>query len=429
MTDSSSTSTESRAVPSGRVDGAVAPPPSKSATHRALNLALLAGRPITIERPLVAEDTELFLAALRELGWAVERGDDAVSLVPGEPPRSARIQCGNAGTMARFLTASLSALPGEWRLDGVARLRERPVGALVSALRAAGARLEYLAADGFFPLLIAGGSLQGGAVKVEAGQSSQYVSALLMAGLRGRELLHVEVSRLVSAPYVELTLQAMARFGAECERRGDGFAVAPQAFGIDRARIEGDWSAAAYPAAAAALAGRVSLRGLDPDSRQGDRAFLDLLADMGARVRTGDGEIEVAHGGALRAVDADLSAMPDQVPTLAALAPFARGITRINRVAHLRIKESDRLAAMADALRRIGAEVEELADGLVIPGVWADAEPPRYEAVIDPRGDHRIAMSLAVAGVRRPGIRIADAHVVGKSYPAFWEDLAALVRP
>jgi 3-phosphoshikimate 1-carboxyvinyltransferase len=429
MTDSHSTSTEPRAVASGRVDGAVAPPPSKSATHRAFNLALLAGRPTTIERPLIAEDSELFLAALRELGWAVERDDDAVRLTPGEPPVSARLHCGNAGTMARFLTATLTALSGEWRLDGVARLRERPVGALVEALRSAGARIDYLGAEGYFPLRIAGGSLRGGTVRIEAGQSSQYVSALLMAGLRGSEPLRIEISSLVSAPYVELTLQSMERFGAACERRAEGFTVAPQSFGTARTRIEGDWSAAAYPAAAAALAGRVRLRGLDPRSRQGDRAFLDLLARMGAQVRTSEDEVEIARGGELVAVDADLAAMPDQVPTLAALAPFARGTTRIRRVAHLRIKESDRLAAMSDALRRIGAEVEELADGLVIPGLWAAAEPPRAPVVIDPHGDHRIAMSLAVAGLRRPGIRIADAHVVGKSYPAFWDDFETLVRP
>src|SRR5262249_38279326 len=158
--------------------------------------------------------------------------------------------------------------------------------------------------------------------------------------------------------------QAMSRFGAVCERREDGYVVPPQAFGADRQRIEGDWSAAAYPAAAAALAGKVRLRGLDPRSRQGDRGFLDLLREMGASVRATAETTEGEGQAELRAIEADLGAMPDQVPTLAALAPFARGTTRIRNVAHLRIKESDRLAAMADALRRIGAEAEDLADGL-----------------------------------------------------------------
>jgi 3-phosphoshikimate 1-carboxyvinyltransferase len=428
MTASPSTSSEPRAVASGRVAGEVTPPPSKSATPRALNLALLAHRPIAIERPLVAEDTELFLTALSALGWRVERADGVARLTPGRAPASTELGCGNAGTMARFLTASLCTLPGEWRLDGVARLRERPVGPLVEALRELGAKIEYQAAAGFFPLRIAGGTLRGGRVRLQAGQSSQYLSALLMASLRAAQPVEIEVTRLVSAPYVDLTLAAMASFGASGVAAGGVYRVEPQDFGLDRLRIEGDWSAAAYPAAAAALGGRVRLRGLDPRSRQGDRAFLELLARMGARILSEADGVEVKSDRPLRAIDADLSALPDQVPTLAALAPFARGTTRIRNVPHLRIKESDRLAAMAEELRRIGAAVEELADGLIIPGVWADSEPPRDPVTVDPRGDHRIAMSLAVAGLRRRGLRIATPQVVGKSYPGFWADFEGLIQ-
>jgi len=427
MTASLSTSSEPRAVASGRVAGEVMPPPSKSATHRALNLALLARRPIAIERPLVAEDTELFLTALSALGWRVERADGVARLTPGQAPVSAELDCGNAGTMARFLTASLCTIPGEWRLDGVARLRERPVGPLVEALRELGARIEYQGAPGSFPLRIAGGTLRGGRVRLRAGESSQYLSALLMASLRAARPVEVEVTSLVSAPYVDLTLEAMESFGASCPAAGGVYRIEPQDFGLDHLRVEGDWSAAAYPAAAAALGGRVRLRGLDARSRQGDRGFVELLARMGARVRPAADGVEV-EGDELRAIDADLSALPDQVPTLAALAPFARGTTRILNVPHLRIKESDRLAAMASELRRIGAAVEELADGLVIPGVWADAEPPHDPVTVEPRGDHRIAMSLAVAGLRRRGVRIANPQVVAKSYPGFWSDLEGLVR-
>jgi 3-phosphoshikimate 1-carboxyvinyltransferase len=421
-------SSEPRAIPCGRVAGEVVPPPSKSATHRALNLALLAGRPIAIERPLVAEDTELFLTALGVLGWRVERSGDVARLTPGQAPASAELDCGNAGTMARFLTASLCTLAGEWRLDGVARLRERPCGPLVEALRGLGARIDYLGAAGSFPLRIAGGTLRGGRVRLLAGESSQYLSALLMAGLRAAQPVEIEVTRLVSAPYVDLTLEAMARFGASCLATGGVYRIEPQGFGLDRVRVEGDWSAAAYPAAAAALGGRVRLRGLDPRSRQGDRAFLELLARMGARILPEADGVVVRSDRPLRAIDADLSALPDQVPTLAALAPFARGTTRILNVPHLRIKESDRLATMASELRRIGAAVEELADGLIIPGVWADVEPPGDPVTVEPRGDHRIAMSLAVAGLRRRGVRIATPEVVAKSYPGFWADFEGLVR-
>jgi 3-phosphoshikimate 1-carboxyvinyltransferase len=406
----------------------VEPPPSKSATHRALNLALLAARPIAIERPLVAEDTELFLGALAALGWRIERAEGRARLTPGPAPESAELDCGNAGTMARFLTASLCTLPGEWRLDGVARLRERPVGPLVEALRELGARIEYQGAPGAFPLRIAGGTLRGGRTRLRAGESSQYLSALLMAGLRAAGPVEIEVTSLVSAPYVDLTLEAMARFGASCPAAGGVYRIEPQDFGLDRFRVEGDWSAAAYPAAAAALGGRVRLRGLDPRSRQGDRGFVELLARMGARVRPAFDGVEVEGDGPLGAIDADLCALPDQVPTLAALAPFARGTTRILNVPHLRIKESDRLAAMASELRRIGATVEELADGLVIPGVWAEVDPPHDPVTVEPRGDHRIAMSLAVAGLRRRGVRIANPGVVAKSYPGFWSDFEGLVR-
>jgi len=374
------------------------------------------------------------------LGWRVERtaGEAsavratramrAMRLTPGPAPARGSLACGNAGTMARFLTASLCTIPGNWRLDGVARLRERPVGPLVEALRGLGATIEYQGGEGFFPLRIAGGTLAGGRVALRAGESSQYLSALLMAGLRATRPVEIVVTNLVSAPYVELTLEAIARFGAACSVEGGVYRVEPQEFGLDRFRVEGDWSAAAYPAAAAALGGRVRLRGLDPQSRQGDRAFLELLARMGARVRPAEDGVEV-EGGTLRALDTDLSAMPDQVPTLAALAPFARGTTRILNVPHLRIKESDRLAAMAGELRRIGAAVEELADGLVIPGVWAEREPPADPVVVEPRGDHRIAMSLAIAGLRRRGLCIAHPEVVGKSYPGFWADLDRLVVP
>ena len=198
--------------------------------------------------------------------------------------------------------------------------------------------------------------------------------------------------------------------------------------------VEGDFSAAAYPAAAAALCGStVRLDGLRPDSRQGDRGFIDLLGRMGARIRwwedrpTSGLEVTGPAGGALRGVEADMSAMPDQVPTLAALAPFATGTTRILNVPHLRIKESDRLSAMAQELGRLGAQVEELPDGLVIPGIWAERQPPDSAVEVLTYGDHRIAMSLAVVSLRRPGVAIRDPGVVGKSYPEFWRDLETLI--
>ena len=429
MTGSPSTPLE---IPAGvRASGRVRIPPSKSVTHRYLNLALLARQPLRIERPLFAEDTRLFLAALGRLGLRVEEGLGEVRLEPADPPSGeVEVFCGNAGTMLRFLVASLAAVPGRFRLDGVPRLRERPVGPLVEALRRLGARIEYLGRPGFVPLAIAGGTLGGGATSLDAGESSQYLSALLMAALRAPAEVTVEVGALTSEPYVEVTLAAAAAFGGRIERLGErAYKVWPSPLQADRVRVEGDASAACYPAAAAALTGgAVTLAGLSPDSRQGDRRFLDLLAGMGAEVGWSGGELAVRGAGGLRAVEADLAGMPDQVPTLAALAPFARGTTRIFNVAHLRIKESDRLEAMATELRRLGAMVEEGPDSLTIPGLWADREPPGDAVTVEPRGDHRIAMSLALAGLRRPGVSIASPGVVAKSYPDFWRDFDELCR-
>jgi 3-phosphoshikimate 1-carboxyvinyltransferase len=428
-----------QAIPSGRpARGRVRVPSSKSITHRYLNLALLARRPLILERPLLAEDTRLFLAALARCGWTVEERPEEIGLAPpgSHPPGDhppVEIFCGNAGTMLRFLIAALAAVPGRWLLDGVARLRERPVGPLVEALRRLGADIRYLGGPGRVPLEIAGATLGGGVTGLDAGESSQFLSALLMAGLAAPRPLTVEVTALTSAPYVEVTLAAARRCGGRIETLPAAggtlrYRVLPGLLPPARLRVEGDASAACYPAAAAALTGgSVLLEGLTADSPQGDRRFLELLAGMGAEVAWSGDEVAVRGGLPLQAVEADLSAMPDQVPTLAALAPFARGTTRIRNVAHLRLKESDRLSAMASELRRLGAEVEEGTDRLDITGTWWQAPPPDGRVAVDAHGDHRIAMSLALVGLRRPGVLIESPQVVAKSYPAFWQDFLGLL--
>jgi 3-phosphoshikimate 1-carboxyvinyltransferase len=433
MTDSSWTSTDPLEIPAGgRVAGTLRVPPSKSLTHRFFNLAFLTRSPLVVEEPLVAEDSHLFLEALRRSGFRVEVAADAVTLVPGPVPAGEiEIHCGNAGTMFRLLTAAAAVAPGTWRLDGTARLRERPVGPLIAALRPLGAEIECLEREGYPPLRIAGGTLRGGATRLDAGESSQYLSALLMAALAAPAEVEIEVTALTSRPYVDVTLAMLAGLGVRIAVEGNVYRVQPGLTLPSRLRVEGDFSAACYPAAAAALTGgTVRLTGLAPDSPQGDRGFFDLLRTMGARVewRGDSGDVEVS-GGELVALEADLSAMPDQVPTLAALAPFARGTTRITNVPHLRIKESDRLGAMATELRRLGLEVEEGADWLAIPGLWADRRPPSEPAVCEVYNDHRIAMSLALVGLRRSGVRIAQPEVVGKSYPGFWRDLSSLLQP
>jgi 3-phosphoshikimate 1-carboxyvinyltransferase len=272
--------------------------------------------------------------------------------------------------------------------------------------------------------------LEGGDARIDAGESSQYLSALLMAALCARKATTLTIESLRSQPYVDLTLDAIEQFGGKVEGSTSGtFRVIPQDLHGGRFTVEGDWSAAAYPAAAATLVGGLfELEGLELNSRQGDRRFLDVLARMGAVVQVENGRVVVEGTRQLFGLEVDMSDIPDQVPTLAALAPFAKGITRISNVPHLRLKESDRLQAMTAELRRAGATVEELADGLVIPGRWADAEPPSNPVKVESHQDHRIAMSMAITGLRRSGLAMLDANVVSKSYPDFWKDLGTLVR-
>ena len=422
-----------RPVPAGRIArGTVVVPPSKSVSHRYLNLALLARQPISIERLLDADDIRHFRGALDALGYGLRASGDTLAIEPpAEGPRGAEIQCGNAGTLYRFLTATLTVVPGRWVLDGSPRLRERPIRPLVDALRSLGARIHYRGGEGRAPLEIEGGSLRGGETSLDAAESSQYASALMMAGTCAPAPVRVRLEALSSSPYLELTIEALRDFGVEVERDASRtrYQVEPGRLRAPRRlAIEGDYSAATYPAVAALVTGgRVRLEGLRSESAQGDRAFFDLLAAAGARVVATGAGVEVERGGKLRAIQADLRDMPDQVPTLAALAPFLDGTTEITGVRHLRIKESDRLAAMASELGRAGVPVRELDDGLIVEGCWFDREPPADPVVIDPHDDHRIAMALALVGLRRPGIAIADPEVVGKSYPNFWRDLSTLL--
>lgn len=428
-------------VPAGRaVHGRLRPPSSKSLTHRAFALALLARQRTIVSHPLAAEDTDLFLAALTALGFSARRnGADLTLEPPARLPEAATLHCGNAGTMFRFLVAVAATLPGRYRIDGVARLRERPIRPLTDALQRLGVVIEFSGLEGHAPLVVHGGRLRGGEVELDASASSQYLSALLLAGQRAEGALVIDVPELASAPYVGLTLDMIGRFSGRVETvSGRHWIAHPSALRGAAVEIEADFSAAAYPAAAAALCGgTVRIDGITRSSRQGDLRLFDLLAEMGAQIAWEKGGATVTGAGrgtgggtgaaGLTAIDADMGDIPDQVPTLAALAPFARGTTRIRNVAHLRVKESDRLAAMTSELRRAGARVEELADGLVIEGVWAEGEPAAFPALVDPHGDHRIAMAMALVGLRRPNLHIADPGCVAKSYPDFWRDLAQLL--
>ncbi len=416
--------------PPARAHGTVRLPSSKSVTNRALNLSLLTGGASEIIRPLESEDTAAMAVALDRLGYAVQRVAGDLRIERERSVIRADIDCGASGTMLRFLTASLATRPGFWTLDGTERLRQRPLGPLIAALRDLGAEIECLRNEGFAPIRIRGGSLQGGRASLNAGSSSQFLSALLMAAVRAREPVSIDVTGLASAPYVELTSRVMEGFGLVVGRADDTFTIAPQVAAKEPRsfEVEADYSSACYFGAAAALtAGRVNLMGLRPGSAQGDSRFFAVLERMGVRCDWIDGDLEVVGPTRLGAVTESFSDMPDQVPTLAVMAPFAAGTTEITGVGHLRLKESDRLAVVATELERAGVEgVIERPDAITVPGVWAQHEPAPRPVTIDTADDHRIAMSFALLGLRRPGLSIAAPEVVAKSYPGFWGDFRAV---
>jgi 3-phosphoshikimate 1-carboxyvinyltransferase len=412
-------------------DATIAVPGSKSLTNRALVLAALADGQSRLANALFSDDTVVMVDALRRLGFAVTVHEQSSTVaVMGRggdiPEASAELFVGGAGTAARFLTAMVCLGHGWYRLDGIPRMRERPIGDLVEALNRLGASVT--ATNGSLPVVVDARGLRGGRAVVKGDVSSQFVSALLMAAPCASDGVEIEVEgRLVASPYVEMTLAVMAAFGVTVVHDGlRRFRVGPgRRYSAREYHVEPDASGAAYFFAAAAISGgRVTVPDLPVSSLQGDARFVDVLQLMGCRVERDGGALSVRGGGVLRGVDVDLGAMSDQTMTLGAIAPFAQGPTRIRGVAHIRHQESDRLAAVAAELRRLGQDVEEHADGVVI------VPRPVRPAVIQTYGDHRIAMAFAVAGLRAPGIAIADPGCVAKTFPDFFERLDQLrTRP
>lgn len=404
-------------------------PGSKSITHRALMLAALADAESEIHNPLVAEDTTLTANALAQLGTGIQWKQTSVCVVPPakrwvQPPEAIRL--GNSGTSTRLLLAVAATGTGDFAFDGTARLRERPVKPLITALEMLGTRFECTGKEGFLPIRVIARGLAGGRVLVDAAQSSQFLSAVLMAAPCAVKEVSVEWREPVASyPYVAMTLAMMAERGIEFRKEGSSRVIvpAPQRYAGGTWTVEADCSSASYLWAAAALTGgEVFTHPVSPESLQGDCRFLEVLKRMGCSVTWEEQGVRVASSGVLKPVDLDLNEMPDMVPTLAILAAFAGGVSRIRNVAHLRVKESDRLQAVSSELSKLGISNRELPDGLEIQG--GGAAPP--SAGIDPHDDHRIAMAFALAGLRVRGVEIEDAEVVGKSFPGFWETLEKL---
>lgn len=414
--------------PTGPIHASIRPPGSKSITNRALICAALAEGPSTLHGALDSEDTRVMVEALRQLGVPLDADFAAARIhltgCGGEVPvRRADLQMANSGTSIRFLTAALAACSGTYRLDGVPRMRQRPIADLLAALNALGADARSELGNGCPPVLVSGTGLEGGSVQIRGNVSSQFLSGLLQAAPYARRDVEIRVAgALVSQPYVHMTLGVMRRFGVEVAA-GDltRFHVpAPNRYRGCEYVIEPDASAASYFWAAAAITGgRVAVEGLDRHSLQGDVAFCECLRRMGCEITYETGRTTV-HGHTLRGIDVDMNAISDTVQTLAAVALFAEGPTTIRGVAHIRHKETDRIGDLARELRKLGAGVEERKDGLrIIPGDLQAAEIDTYQ-------DHRMAMSLALVGLRHPGVVIRDPACTAKTYPRFFQDLKAL---
>ena len=434
--------------PLRRAGGTVQLPGSKSISNRVLLLAALSSGTTIVDDLLDSDDTRVMIAALRQLGCTVEqRGAELhVTGLGGRlATLEARLFLGNAGTAMRPLTAALAVLAaaqgGTFELSGVARMHERPIGDLVDALRRLGCAIDYLGTEGYPPLRLRAAPeplVAGAPMRVRGDVSSQFLTALLLASplLAESAAVTIEVDgELISKPYVEITLNLLARFGVAVQRDGwrrFTIAAASAYRSPGRIRVEGDASSASYFIGAGAIAAfdaPVRITGIGLDSIQGDIRFVDAARAMGADVRGGDGWLEIRRGRfPLQSITLDCSDIPDAAMTLAAMALFATGTTRLTHIASWRVKETDRIAAMSAELRKCGATVVDGADFIEVtaPAVWRAAAVETYD-------DHRIAMCLALAafngaaGAAVP-VRILDPRCVAKTFPDYFESLFALAE-
>jgi 3-phosphoshikimate 1-carboxyvinyltransferase len=363
--------------------------------------------------------------ALREFGIEISRNDDALQ-IQGSGGKltipSKDIYIGNAGTAMRFLTTFACLANGKTTLTGDEAMQKRPIKDLLDALSIAG--IKTTSNNGCPPITIHGGNFKGGTIILNASMSSQFVSSILLTAPYAKHPVHLLIrGKLSSTPYVDMSIHVMRSFGVDVE------VIEPYVSYIignldhyiaEPFTIEGDASSATYFFAAAAITGgKVTVSNLSHDSLQGDMRFLSLLEDMGCRIIKHESSIEV-QGGKLKGIDVDMNDIPDCVPALAIVAAFAAGETTISNVAHLRFKETDRLAAIANELTKMGAKVQVLKDGLSI-------KPQKlHGATIETYNDHRIAMSFAVAGLRVPEVNIINPLCVKKSFPSFWEEFSKL---
>jgi 3-phosphoshikimate 1-carboxyvinyltransferase len=414
----------------GPLNADVTVPGSKSITNRALLVAALAEGESSLTGALFSEDTDHMADALRALGIHVDanpgRSSFAIRGAGGRiPALRADLYAGNSGTAARFLTAAVGLGQGTYTLDGTPRMRERPIQDLLDGLRSLGVNAYSKEGNGCPPVVVEASGIRGGPTVMPGSRSSQYFTALLLAAPYAEKDVDIRVEGdLVSKPYIDITISVMRAFGVEV--RNDGYARfvvgAGQRYRAQDYLIEPDASNASYFLAAAALCGgRVRVHGLSPASAQGDARFADVLERMGCEVHKDADGIEVVGPERLTGIDVDMNAMPDMVLTLAPIAPFASGPVAIRNVANLRIKETDRISALATELQKLGVRVEAREDGLTV-----HPTDRLGSGELDTYDDHRMAMGLSLIGLAAPGIVIRNPECVAKTFPGFFEHLEAL---
>lgn len=414
---------------SGPLSASIRPPGSKSITNRALVCAALAEGTSVLRGALDSDDTRVMIAALQKLGLIISLSDGGETLMVvgcgGRfPTREAEMFVGNSGTTIRFLTALVALGQGRFRLDGVERMRQRPIGDLLATLNELGANARSGSNNDCPPVVVEARGLRGGKASIRGDISSQFLSGLLMAAPYSEQGVDLVVEGpLVSQPYVTMTLGVMAAFGVDARTASLArFHIPPGRYVAREYAIEPDASAASYFWGAAAVAGgSVTVEGLSRAALQGDVAFCDCLASMGCGVAFEPGRITIT-GGTLTGIDIDMNAISDTVPTLAVVALFASGPTTIRGVAHIRHKETDRIGDLARELRRLGASVEEFVDGLKI------TPAPLHGAQIETYNDHRMAMSFSLAALRVPGVFIKNPSCAEKTYPRYFDDLARITQ-
>lgn len=409
------------------VQASVSIPGSKSYTNRALFIAAMSGLKVKITNPLISDDTRTMIDCLKSLRVNILEEKDSIEFfgnLKNIPHRSYNLNANLSGTTLRFLLALSTVIPGTKTLYGREGLNKRPIKELVSGLTQLGAKIEYLEKKGYPPVRIISSKLNPGTIKIKGSISSQYISAILMvAPLVGAINIEV-VDPQVSIPYIDVTIDTMEKFGVNV--RNDNYKQysisSDQKYNAKQYSVEGDLSSASYFLAIAALTkSTITLENININSKQADLRFAKILEDMGNKITSGKNQITII-GKEIKPVNVDMADYPDQVQTLAVLVAFAKGVTKISGIKSLRIKETDRIFALTKELKKMGIKTSSTKDVLTIHGGSPKA------AQIETYGDHRMAMSFAVAGCKISDMVIKNPEVVSKTYPQFWEDLKKITK-